>query len=152
MSRYYEVDEETQDMLEKIQDEYFSELANCYVKPLFDTKGKKSGGEFTFAWIKKSNELIRYLTSEEVDRDEGHDFIIFIDYNIWQNINEIDKERILRHELRHIEYDPESTSNPFKLRKHEVEDFYSEIELNKDEPRWKEKIGQIAESIYAKDE
>lgn len=150
MSRYHEVDENTQSLFENIKDEYFPELVNCYVKPLFDTKGKKSKKSYKFGWIKKANEIIRYLTSAEVDREEGYDFIIYLDYNIWVNIDEADKTRILRHELRHIGYDPES-NNPFYEREHDIEDFVQEIQLNSEEPNWKERVGQVADSIYAKD-
>ncbi len=64
------------------------------------------------------------------------------------NIEKIDKERLIRHELRHAVFDIESESNPFKIQDHTVSDFYEELEYNKDDPRWREKLCTLVNDIY----
>jgi hypothetical protein len=38
--------------------------------------------------------------------------------------------------------------NPYRLLDHDVSDFYEEQELNRDDPRWKERVASLAETIY----
>ena len=42
----------------------------------------------------------------------------------------------------------ESESNPYKLLDHSITDFYEEVELNKDDPRWRERVATVVADIY----
>jgi hypothetical protein len=42
----------------------------------------------------------------------------------------------------------ENEKDPFKLRPHEVEDFFEEIDLNASDPRWSERVATMAEALY----
>ncbi len=146
MSRFENVDQETVDFVKEIIGKDFERLVNAKIKILFDTKKRKSGGNYTLGRMQKANDLIRTLTFDETE-DEGYDYILYLDKVVWSNIDEKDKERLVRHELCHCEVDFEKDS-PYGLKDHEITDFYSEIEYNKDDPRWAERIAVVAEQIY----
>jgi hypothetical protein len=152
MGKFEDVSENVYEMMKNVIKEHFPELVNARFKILFSTKKKTSGGKICFAWIQKTNDLIRHLTTEEADSEDGYDYIIYIDKLIWDNIEETDRIRLMRHELRHTHVDLESSSNPYKIRGHSIEDFYSEIELNKDDPRWAQRVAVVAESLYSRDQ
>ena len=58
-----------------------------------------------------------------------------------------DKKRLVRHELKHTDVDFDATT-PYKVRGHTIEDFYSEVSLNEDDPRWAERAGLATLSAY----
>jgi len=146
--RYEEVSDEVDTMLREIKAQYFPELKNAKIKALFDLKKRKSGGLIVLGRIMKTNDLLRHLTIDEAGAVEGYDYIVTIDKLCWDNIEKIDKERLIRHELRHAVFDIESESNPFKIQDHTVSDFYEELEYNKDDPHWREKLCTLVNDIY----
>ena len=145
--RYEEVTSVEENVLREVKVEYFPELSGAKIKLLFDTKKKTTGGKLVFARIQKPNELTRFFTTNETDDDEGYDYIIFLDKMLWDNIEDSDKKRLLRHEMRHTLVDLDS-NNPWKLQGHTVEDFYEEIALNVDDPRWSERLGYLLTDLY----
>jgi hypothetical protein len=132
-------------VLEKVRKQYFPELAEAKMKIIFDLKKKMSDGKIVLARIQKANDLIRHLTEDEVE--DGVDYIVFLDKVCWDSIPEIDKERLMRHELRHSFFDAES-ENPFKLQPHDIEDFVAEVELNKDDIGWRRRVADLTIAIY----
>ena len=146
--RYEEVNEDVLSLLREVRGEYFPELKNAKIKALFDIKKKKSGGMLVLARIMKTNDLLRHLTIDEAEAIEGYDYIIALDKTCWENIIRDDKVRILRHELRHAYFDIESEDNPYRLQNHSISDFYEEVEFNKDDPRWRERLAAVVEDIY----
>jgi len=146
--RYEEVNEDVLSLLREVRGEYFPELKNAKIKALFDIKKMKSGGMLVLARIMKTNDLLRHLTIDEAEAIEGYDYIIALDKTCWENIIRDDKVRILRHELRHAYFDIESEDNPYRLQNHSISDFYEEVEFNKDDPRWRERLAAVVEDIY----
>jgi hypothetical protein len=146
--RYEEVNEEVMSVLKEVKSEYFPELKNAKIKVLFDIKKRKAGGTVILARIMKTNDLLRHLTIDEADAMEGFDYIITLDKTCWDSIIRDDKIRIVRHELRHACFDIESEDNPYKLQDHSISDFYEEVEYNKDDPRWRERLATVVEDIY----
>ena len=146
--RYEEVTDDVVDLLHDIRAQHFPELKNAKIKVLFDLKKRSSGGRITLGKIMKTNDLLRLLTIDRVDPIEGYDYIVTLDKTCWEVIEKEDKVRILRHELRHAYFDIDSEENPYKLVDHSILDFYEELETNKDDPRWRERVGTLTESIY----
>jgi hypothetical protein len=146
--RYEEATPMVLDMLKELKAKDFSELKNAKIKVLFDLKKRKSGGQIILGKIMKTNDLIRLLTKDEVEVIEGYDYIITLDKKCWDNIPDDDRVRILRHELRHTHFDIESENDPYKLVSHSISDFYEEVEANQKDPRWRERVGTLAEDIY----
>lgn len=146
--RYEEATPMVLNMLKELKAKDFTELKNAKIKVLFDLKKRKSGGQIILGRIMKTNDLIRLLTKDEVEIIEGYDYIITLDKKCWDNITDEDRVRILRHELRHTHFDIESENDPYKLVNHSISDFYEEVETNQKDPRWRERVGILAEDIY----
>ena len=146
--RYEEVTEDVWRMFREVKATNFPELKNAKIILLFDLKKRRSGGRVVLGRIMKTNDLLRHLTKDEAEAIEGYDYIITLDKVGWDTITENDRTRILRHELRHTYFDVESESNPYKLLDHSITDFYEEVELNKDDPRWRERVATVVADIY----
>lgn len=146
--RYEEVTQDATDLFNRIQKAHFPEFRNATVKLLFDLKKSTHGGKVQFACIKRPNDLLRCFTVAERETYDGYDYIIILDKVCWQACGESDHERIIRHELRHTSFDIESEDDPYKLVEHEIEDFYVEVEFNRDDPRWGARLAQLTEDIY----
>jgi len=80
---------------------------------------------------------------------EGFDYVIFLDKLCWLHIETPDKERILRHELRHayVEYKDDG-GIVYRLVDHDINDFLAEIELNKDDPKWCNRVSELVTLLY----
>lgn len=138
--RYENVTQYEEDLKEWLAAEYFQDIQGVKVKLLFDTKKVVGSGKIVLGKCRKSDDLIRHLTQDEAQTILGFDFIIVLDKLCWDNIEEVDKIRILRHELRHIRWD----GVKWDIRPHDIEDFSDEIELNEDDITW---AGRVAEKL-----
>lgn len=98
--------------------------------------------------IMKPNELLRHFTKTEASSEDGYDYIIIVDKKGWDVLSEEDRVRLLRHELRHTFYDIDAEDNPYRLIDHSVSDFYEEIELNKEDPKWRQRVTTLIGDIY----
>ena len=112
---------EVEPLLRRIRFEHFPELVNAKIRVLYDLRKRGSNGSVCLGRIIKANDLIRHLTTDEASRIEGYDYIITLDKVCWDNIGEVDRERIIRHELRHTFFDIESKSDPYKLVAHDIQ-------------------------------
>lgn len=146
--RYEEVTEKVVELLRDVKVKYFPELKNAKIKVLFDRKKRQAGGRLVLGRIMRTNDLLRHLTKDEAEATEGYDYIITLDKLCWENIPDEDRIRILRHELRHTFVDIESADNPYKLQNHSINDFYEEVDLNQDNPRWRDRVAAVTESVY----
>ena len=148
--RFEEVSDSVYQVFNEVRTQFFPELNNANILLIFDTKKRVSKGKVVLASIKKVTDLQRFLTINESGSIDGFDYMLIIDKKAWQIAEDDDKVRILRHELRHTVVD--DSDKPFKLRGHSLEDFYSEIDLNMDKPRWAEQLVGIVTLVYAEDE
>ncbi len=146
MSRFSDVTQDVKDMIRSVRAEHFPELRNAEILPLFDKKKRMSGGALVLGRIQKSNDLIKKLTDEVVD--EGYDYIMYLDKKMWESSAEMDRERVIRHEFRHCFVDLDARGTPYKLIGHTIEDFYEEVELNEDDPRWRVRLAEITYAAY----
>jgi hypothetical protein len=146
--RYEEVSDDVRHLLDDVQTKYFGELKNAKIIVLFDLKKRSSGGHVVLGRIMKTNDLLRHLTKDDAVAIEGVDYIITIDKQAWDVIGTEDRIRVLRHELRHTFFDIESEDNPYKLVDHSITDFYEEVDLNKDDPKWRERVATVVTDIY----
>ncbi len=148
MSTRYEDAPEVEPLIHKVLDKHFTELVNAEILTLFDLKRRGSKGMVVLARIMKANDLIRHLTTDKKGIAEGYDYIITIDKVFWNNTTETDRERVIRHELRHTYFDINSEDNPYRLIDHDITDFYAEVEINRDDPRWRERCASLTVDIY----
>ena len=152
--KFEEIDSHTQELFDKVK-EGFPDIENAKFKLLF-RKNKKGNEDFiVFAEICKFSSLVKHITMDIPGfEDEGLHYCVIIDNNIWNVLDDADKWRILRHELLHtsVKYKEDGTVE-YNIRKHTVETFYEEIELESKgtpdcDPRWKEKIVTTAIALY----
>ncbi len=138
------------DLLDKVIQQGFPELQIARFLIYMDTKKRKSKGKYIIARIKKNNEEMRIATMD--DSGLEYHYSIFLDNYVWQNLDEKDQIRTLRRLLAQCDIDHDNTNDPYKMKDFEVQDFYSEIEFNKDDNRWLERVNLTAESLYDDEE
>ena len=143
MSRFFEADAETLNLLDEVVKERFSSLVNANIKVVMDGKEKinKSTGMAEFAYIKKASEMENFL----VDDEDEIAYFIFIHALVWELASPDNKKRLISHELRHTFVDEKGR---YKIVPHEVTDFYAEIELNIDDPKWGQDLGDMVRFTY----
>ena len=154
MIRYEDVPNRVYKVLKFVRDGWFPELKGARILPIFDLKQSGSKGKITLASIRLASDLQKYLTMEGTQESIGYDYILIIDKIAWKRaaksikfaISE-DRVRLIRHELRHTRVSM-SAKKPYGLRSHTVEDFYSEIKLNKKDPRWAERLSTNVALAY----
>lgn len=143
MSRYYEADGVTRTLFTQIKEERFEGLEGAKIKLIMDLKPKidKLRGVIIFASIKPTNEVEKYLTEQE----SGYDYFIFVNGLVWDLADERNRKRILSHELRHCFIDENGN---YKVVRHDIEDFFAEVQLNEDDPMWGQALSTIAMAKY----
>jgi len=150
--RFEDVTENVNMLVRNVKDRWFPELANAKIKVLFDLKKRTSGGRMVLGRIQKTNDLLRHLTTEESDSEEGFDYLMYLDKIVFENIEDEDRIRLVRHELRHTLYDPEARGTPYKIQGHDIEDFEEEIRLNAEDMGWANRCATIGLSLYEQEE
>lgn len=146
--KFDEVYDETYEIMKECIEEHMPELVNAKIKILFCLKKRTSGGKLVLGKMQKANNLIKYLTANEVGEDEGYDYVMTLDKVAYDLMEADDKKRLVRHELRHCFVDNDSEANPYKIIGHDIEDFHEEIELNRENVNWANRCGTIAEAEY----
>lgn len=144
--RYETVPSDVEEFVNYVVRNTFPQLNTANFEMAFDLKKKKSGGRHQLAKLEKPNEVMRFVSSDET-KPEGIDYILILDKNVWIELSEDDRKRLIRHTLQHADVDFEKEM-PYGTRKPEVATFYAEIEYNKDDPQWMERLENIAESVY----
>jgi len=144
MSRFYTADDAVKDVVDELiyKDNRFPNLRAAKIKLIFDSKPKidKLNQTLTFAYIKTTNDVERYLTKSG-ETMEGYDYFVFIYDMVWEMSSKADRKRIVSHELQHTFLDDKGN---FKLIRHDIEDFHAEIEHNKEDPMWRQSLGTVA--------
>jgi len=143
MGRYYEADQSVYNVMNDLIEERFAGTLNAAnIKILMDTKAKvdKLTQRMTFASIKCANDVERFLTMDGHNMT-GLDYIMFVSELVWELSSDLDKKRIISHELRHCFL---NDKGDYKTIKHDIEDFYDEIKLNEDDPMWGQALSTIA--------
>ena len=145
--KYDDVPENIIEIYEKVKARHFPHLANAKILLLINKKKMMQKGNLILGKIAKPTELVRYLSRNEAP-EYGYDYILLLDSKLVKHCEEIDIERVLRHELRHTFFDSDSITNPYKLVDHDFSDFHVEVELNKDDPTWAQRVSQTMSLIY----
>ena len=143
MARYYEAEASVYNLMDELIEERFGNtLRAANIKILVDAKPKidKLTNRITFASVKCANEVERFLTMDGHNM-AGIDYLIFISELVWELANDKDKKRVMSHELSHAFLDEKGN---YKTVKHDIEDFYSEVRLNEDDPMWGQALSTVA--------
>lgn len=148
MLRFENVPESLIRSANDIQEKIFPELVNIKIKYLFDLKKNIVNGRICLGKCKKTDDLVKYFSTKEAMDEEGYQYIIILDKLAYDTMDETDRIRLLRHELRHVLVSERENGVVYKIYPHNIEDFIEEIELNADNPRWSMRIAQLVEDIY----
>jgi len=146
--RYEIVGAEVDTLVSAVMEEHFDILTGVKIKTIYDTKKRTHGGRIVFGRMQKCNDLIKFLTDDVQVSPQGYDFFLYLDKNLYQTIDEVDKRALIFHELNHCGVDFDRT-DPYYIVPHDVETFYAEIEYHKDDSRWHERLSAVADSVYA---
>ncbi len=144
MSRYLEVEENVYTTLGGLLDKRFNSFATLNFKLVFDLKKRISKGKIVLASTEVATEKLRFLTSDN-ENPEGYDYLIIIDKVAWEYADDIDRERLLSHELNHIFI---TEKGKLSLVDHDVNDFQLEINKNHSKPNWNIDLSTLTTSIY----
>lgn len=146
--RYTQADDDCLELLARVRKDFFPGLKNARFLVLMDDRSVVRQGRAEFARVTKASDVIRCLTGHLAD--EGADYVLFLDQQVWLTIGNRDRIRLLRHELQHCFHDPDAKGNPCKLIGHDVEDFVQELERNADDPQWWDRLTQAWKKAYPK--
>ncbi len=144
MNRYEDCNDGLVEVFMDVIEKRFPSYQNLKFKIIFDTKKRVRGGKMVLASIELASEKIKFFSKDNV-AVEGYDYILIVDRKVWELANAKDKGRLIAHEFKHVFIDDKGGC---KIMGHEIEDFYSEIEHNKDDPEWARKLATIALDVY----
>lgn len=142
--RYEEADESLVSIFSKVLGERFAQYGYLNFKLVYDLKRRTKNGNLIMASIELASPKIKFF-SQDKKAEEGYDYVLFVDKCAWILASEKDRERLISHELRHVFID--ELGRP-KIVGHELEDFYAEIELNRDDPEWGRKLSILVMDVY----
>jgi hypothetical protein len=145
--KYEHVPDHIIELYEKIRAEHFPHLGNAQILFLISKKKMMHKGSIALGKIARPSELVKFLSQEEAP-EHGYDYVMFLDGKLITHCEDRDIEKVLRHELRHTFFDSDSLTNPYKLVDHDFSDFYAEVELNKDDPTWAQRVSHTVSLIY----
>ena len=137
---------EDEEKLKNVIVKGFPELMIANFLIYMDNKKRKSKGKYVISRIKKNTEEQRIMSMS----DSGMEFhyTIYIDKFVWNHLEENDQISLLRRLLCQCKIDHDNTIDVYKTYEPEISDWYSEIEFNKDDPRWLIRVQTMAESLY----
>lgn len=147
--RYEEATDEFVKIFFDLVEERFPEYQRFNFKLIFDTKKRVRNNQLSLATIELTSDKIKFFSKDDIVVD-GYDYVMIIDKKAWEISSTENKKRMISHELRHVFIDPD-TRKP-KLTGHDVEDFRAEVELNQDEPGWREHLTQAVMIEYGMDD
>jgi len=144
MIRFEDGDDNLVEVFLEVMETRFPHFQFLNFKLVYDLKKRTKNGKTTLASIELASPKIKYFSQDD-KASEGYDYILFIDKKAWELSNDKDKRRLISHEMRHVFVDEKDKA---KLVGHEIEDFYQEIELNKDDPEWGRNLVRLVSDVY----
>jgi hypothetical protein len=148
MNRYLDANNDFETMFNDVITNEFNWLESVKFKLLFNTKKRVSKGSVVLTAIELTNEKVKFLTAD-ANAPEGYDCLLTMDALAWQYASEIDRKRMISHELSHISLEE---TGKLKIVGHDIEDFATEIQKNIDDPSWVSKLHLLVQSIYDQQE
>jgi len=143
MSQFRKADSSVYSTFLDMIDKVFPELSGYSFGLLFREAIKKSKGGVILAEVCQPGKLLSYFAKN--DKGNPFDFLIIVDEMVWACAKEEDKIRIIRHELRHINLSEKGVP---RLIGHDFQDFYVEVDLNKDNPSWCQHLIEVTLAGY----
>lgn len=143
-SRYLDGDDNLIEIFLNVVEERFPGLVNLKFKLIYDTKRRIKQGKIVLASTELASPKLKFFTQDDI-ATEGYDYIIIVDKKAWELSNDVDKKRIMSHELRHCFIDEKGS---LKIIGHEINEFYAELKLNSDDPEWAKNLATLVFAVY----
>ncbi|WP_371374458.1 putative metallopeptidase [Sporomusa aerivorans] len=119
-AEFYDASEDLEALARDIIEEYHSHLFEANIKYLFRTGNWEVKKRDTWGQAKKVGKEVNFLT--------GHDFIVTIHRDVWEQLKPEDKRALLDHELQHCSAGTDDAGNKvWYIQGHDVEDFHAII-------------------------
>ena len=116
--------------VEKSIEKWFPSYDMELIKPFFYYKKKSKNGRTVFAYVRKASDFEKLLLN-----NIATEYLLFVDGNIWPELAEDDKVRLIRHELRHIYIDYDKEGEPkYGIADHNLIDFREDYEIENGTP------------------
>lgn len=144
MTRFADIDDGLVEVFLNVLEERFPTLIQLKIKLIFDTKKRMKQGKVILASVELASDKIKYFSKDDVAL-EGYDVVMVFDMKAWELADEVNRKRIMSHELRHIFI---NEKGEVKLLPHDISDFVAEQKLNIEEPDWAIKLVQLVDDIY----
>lgn len=119
---YWKCDDSIVKIAEELINLHHPDSAYANICFLFRAEHQKSGQKVVLGKCSKQSDKVKIL--------HGFDFIIEFAHDIWQELNDIQRQALILHELKHIEL-TEGKDGEVKLRlaKHDIEEFRDVVEI-----------------------
>ena len=149
---FFDVDEKTLELFNEIKTEHFMDLRDAEFQVIFRTKRKGNDDNLVVAEICKLNNIAKFLSTQIPEVDDCLNYIIVIDKNVWNCLEDEDKFRVLFHELCHcdVQFKDDGTIN-YGLRDYTIKSFFEAVSMEQREggdPKWKDRVSMVGVSIY----
>ncbi|WP_371380876.1 putative metallopeptidase [Sporomusa aerivorans] len=119
-AEFYDASEDLEALARDIIEEYHGHLVEANIKYLFRTGNWEVKKRDTWGQAKKVGKEVNFLT--------GHDFIVTIHRDVWEQLKAEDKRALLDHELQHCSAGTDDAGNKvWYIQGHDVEDFHAII-------------------------
>lgn len=119
-AEFYDASEDLESLARDIIQEHHSHLVEANIKYLFRTGNWEVKKRDTWGQAKKVGKEVNFLT--------GHDFIVTIHRDVWEQLSPDHKRALLDHELQHCSAGTDDAGNKvWYIQGHDVEDFHAII-------------------------
>lgn len=116
----YEASDNLKDIARELIEKNHGHLVEADIKYLFRTGNWEVKKRETWGQAKKAGKELKLLT--------GHDFIITVHQDVWDQLSDKEKRALLDHELQHCSAGTDDAGNKvWYIQGHDVEDFYAII-------------------------
>jgi hypothetical protein len=115
-AEFYDASDELIELAKKLIEDHHGHLIEANIKYLFRTGNWEVKKRDTWGQAKKVGKEVNFLT--------GHDFIVLIHQEVWEQLVPEHKEALLDHELQHCSAGTDDAGNKvWYIQGHDVEDF-----------------------------
>lgn len=119
-AEFYDASEDLESLARDIIEEHHSHLVEANIKYLFRTGNWEVKKRDTWGQAKKVGKEVNFLT--------GHDFIVTIHRDVWEQLSLEHKRALMDHELQHCSAGTDDAGNKiWYIQGHDVEDFHAII-------------------------
>lgn len=124
MVTWGEVTPEVITIAQSLIERYHPRLQDARIGFVFRSEAPVSQGRQVMAKAARVSDKMKAVMESQGARDI--DFVIWIAFDVWQNLGSLRREALIDHELYHCVYDP--VEHKASIRAHDFEEFHEVVE------------------------